>query len=199
MGWFGPSRDEVWRLLSDEIGADFAEGGFWKGSRVDAHVPPWTITLDTYNKSEGKHSHPYTRMRVPYLNPDGFRFKIYRKGPFTELGKLFGMQDIEVGDPDFDEAFVIQGNDEAKVKELLSSKSLRVHLSLQPRLHFQVKDDEGWFKPRFPEGVDELSFEIRGTLKDLDRLKNLFDLFVETLDQLCKIGAASKVDPGFTL
>ena len=42
MGWFGPSKDEVWRQLSQEIGAEFVEGGFWKGSKVQAHVGPWT-------------------------------------------------------------------------------------------------------------------------------------------------------------
>ena len=47
MGWFGPSKDEVWRKLSQEIGAEFVEGGFWKGSKVQAHVGPWTVTLDT--------------------------------------------------------------------------------------------------------------------------------------------------------
>ena len=46
MGWFGPSKDEVWRQLSEEIGAEFVEGGFWKGSKVQAHVGPWTVTLD---------------------------------------------------------------------------------------------------------------------------------------------------------
>ena len=27
MGWFGPGKDEVWRQLSEEIGAEFVEGG----------------------------------------------------------------------------------------------------------------------------------------------------------------------------
>ena len=58
-------------------------------------------------------------MRAPYVNPEGFRFTIYRKGIFSELGKLLGMQDIEVGDPEFDEAFIIKGNDEFKVRESL--------------------------------------------------------------------------------
>ncbi len=36
MGWFGPSKDEVWRQLSQEISAEFVEGGllggaFWGG------------------------------------------------------------------------------------------------------------------------------------------------------------------------
>src|SRR5262249_41655176 len=120
MGWFGPSKDEVWRRLSQEIGADFVEGGFWKGDRVQAHVGPWTVTLDTYTVHT-QHSHvTYTRMRAPYVNPDGFRFTVYRKGAFSGLGKLLGMQDVEVGDPGFDEAFIVQGSDEARVRTLLA-------------------------------------------------------------------------------
>jgi hypothetical protein len=42
---FGPTQDEV-RQLSEEIGAEFVEGGFWKGSKVQANVGPWTVTLD---------------------------------------------------------------------------------------------------------------------------------------------------------
>ena len=113
MGWFGPSKDEAWRQLSQEIGAEFVEGGFWKGNKVQAQVGTWTITLDTYTVHT-QHSHvTYTRMRAPYVNPEGFRFTIYRKGFFSDLGKLLGMQDIEVGDPEFDEAFIIKGNDES--------------------------------------------------------------------------------------
>ena len=80
MGLFGPSKDEVWQRLAHEVGADFVGGGFWKGGKVQAHVGPWTITLDTHTVSTGHHHVTYTRMRAPYVNPDGFRFMVYRKG-----------------------------------------------------------------------------------------------------------------------
>ena len=120
-GVFGPSREEIWRQLCSEIGAEFIDGGFWKGGKVEAHVKNWTITLDTYTVSTG-HSHvTYTRMRAPFVSRDGFRFRIYRKSFFTGLGKMLGMQDIEVGQSvHFDEDFVIQGNDEYKVRSLFA-------------------------------------------------------------------------------
>jgi hypothetical protein len=93
---FGPSKDEVWRQLSQEISADFIEGGFWRGSKVQATVKEWTVTLDTFTVSTGKTQVTYTRMRAPYVNKDGFRFKIYRKGFFSELGKLLGMQTLRL-------------------------------------------------------------------------------------------------------
>jgi hypothetical protein len=199
MGWFGPSKDEVWRQLSQEMGAEFVDGGFWKGSKVQVHVKPWTITLDTYSESSGESSVTYTRMRAPYINPEGFQFTIYRKGIFSALGKLLGMQDIEVGDPDFDEAFIIKGNDESKVVSLFSDTRIRQMIQDQPKIRLDVKDSEGWFGPTFPEVVDEVRFQIAGVIKDIERLKALFDLFAAVLDQLCRIGSAYKQEPGVEL
>ncbi len=199
MGWFGPSKDEVWRQLSEKIGAEFVEGGFWKGGKVQAHVGPWTVTLDTYTDSSTDHSVHYTRMRAPYVNSEGFRFMVYRKGFFSDLGKLLGMQDIEVGEPDFDEAFIIKGNDEDRVRVLFSDAKIRQMIQDQPHIRLEVKDSEGWFGPKFPENVDELHFQVIGVIKDVDRLKSLFDLFAAVLDQLCKMGSAYKQDAGVEL
>jgi hypothetical protein len=199
MGWFGPSKDEVWRQLSQETGAELVEGGFWKGQKVQVQVKPWTITLDTYTVNT-QHTHvTYTRMRTPYINPEGFRFTIYRKGLFSDLGKLLGMQDIEVGDPEFDEAFIIKGNDESRVVNLFSNSNIRQMIQAQPKIRLDVKDSEGWFGPKFPEDVDELHFQVVGVIKDLERLKALFDLFAAVLDQLCRIGSAYKQEPGISL
>ena len=121
-------------------------------------------------------------MRAPYVNPEGFRFTIYRKGVFSDLGKLMGMQDIEVGDPEFDDAFIIKGTDESKVRELFSNRKIRQLIEDQPKIHLAVHDSEGWFGPRFPEDVDELHFQSVGVIKDVERLKALFDLFAAALN-----------------
>jgi hypothetical protein len=105
---FGPSREEIWRALSDQIGARYVEGGFWKGDKVQATHGPWTVTLDTYTVSTGKVTIVYTRMRAPYVNPDGFRFTVYRRGMFSDIATRLGMQDVEVGHEAFDRDFVIK-------------------------------------------------------------------------------------------
>jgi len=199
MAWFGPNKDEIWRQLCEEIGAELVDGGFWKGKNVQVHAKPWTITLDTYTESTGESHQTYTRMRAPYINPEGFRFTIYRAGFLSGLGKLLGMQDIEIGDPDFDEAFIIQGTDEFKVMNLFADVKLRQMIKDQPKIRLEVKDNEGWFGPQFPENVDELRFQVAGVIKDIERLKALFDLFAVVLDQLCRIGSAYKQEPGVDL
>jgi hypothetical protein len=192
---FGPNKEEIWRQLSADIGAQYVDGGFWKGDKVEATHGDWTVTLDTYAVHTGKVTIVFTRMRAPYVNPGGFRFEIYRKGLFSAVGKWLGMQDIEVGDPVFDDQFIIKGTDEHKVRELLANPRLRELVARQPDIRFSVKDDEGWFGPTFPDGVDELHFAVTGIIKDVDRLKLLYELFAETLDQLCRIGSAYEGTP----
>jgi len=198
---FGPSKDEIWQQFSAATGGEFVEGGFWKGSKVDARHGEWIVTLDTYTVSNGKSSSTYTRMRAPYVNPDGFNFDIYRKGIFSDIGKWMGMQDVEVGYPEFDENFVIKGNDEGKLRRLFANEKIRALISAQPNIRFCVKDDENnfWSGSGFPQGVDELYFQTGGIIKDVDRLKQLYDLFSETLDELCRMGSAYDKSPGVKL
>ncbi len=196
---FGPSKKDVWRQLSEEIGAKFVDGGWWKCDKVEVSHGEWTLTLDTYTVSTGKVTVVYTRMRAPFVNPNAFRFTIYRRTFFSDIGKRLGMQDVEVGDEAFDRDFIVKATDESQVRSLLASQTIRDLISQQPSIQFSVKDDEGWFGSKFPEGVDELYFTVTGVIKDTDRLKLLYELFAETLDELCRIGSAYEGAPNVTL
>jgi hypothetical protein len=193
---FGPSQKEIWRQLSEDIHATHVDGGFWKGDKVQASHGQWTVTLDKYVVSTGKVTVVYTRMRAPFVNPDGFRFRVYRRGIFSNLGKFLGMQDVEIGHPEFDRDFIIKGSDEGKLRQLFANPKIRALIEGQKDIDFSVKDDEGWFGTTFPDGVDELAFLVVGIIKDVDRLKHLYELFAETLDELCRIGSAYESDPG---
>jgi hypothetical protein len=196
---FGPSKDEIWRQLCSEIGASFVDGGFWHGNKVQARVKQWTVTLDIHTVSTGKTHQLFTRMRAPFVNADGFRFLVYRSGVFSRLGKQLGMRDVEVGFPDFDRDFIIKGTDDSHLRQFFASEKLRSLLQAQPSVRFEVVDDEGWFRTQFPEGVDELRFQVRGVIKDTDRLKQLFELFAVSLDQLCIMGSAYQNRPDVEL
>lgn len=198
-GMFGPSQKEIWQQLSAETGAQFVEGGFLKSDKVQATHGQWIVTLDKYVVSSGKATVVYTRMRAPYVNPDAFRFRVYRHGVFSSLGKMLGLRDVEVGYPDFDRDFIIKGNDESRLRRLFGNPKIRELISAQKDIDFSVKDDEGWFGPAFPDGVDELSFMVVGLIKDVERLKHLYELFGETLDELCRMGSAYQSDPGVRL
>jgi hypothetical protein len=196
---FGPSKKEIWEQFSASVDGQYIDEGFWKSGKVQAMHGDWTMTLDTYTVSTGKTHITYTRMRAPYVNPDGFRFTIYRETFFSDIAKWFGMQDVQVGSEPFDSEFVIKGSNEAKVRYLFDNAKIRELVTCQPQINLSVRDDEGWFGADFPEGVDELYFVVMGVIKDKERLKKLYDLFAETLDELCRIGSAYEEAPKFTL
>jgi hypothetical protein len=104
------------------------------------------------------------------------------------------MQDLEIGEPVFDQAFVIQSNNPGKVGAMLANTRIRELIQAQPRIGFQVQDDQGWFGPSFPEGVDQLYFQVTGIMKDLGELRALYDLFTEVLNTLCHLDSAYKND-----
>lgn len=179
---FGPSRKEIWHRLCREMGAEYIDRGFWKGDLVRVTENGWTITLDTYFC--GATESTYTRIRAPFTSRDQFEFRIYRRGFFSDLGKRLGMQDIEIGHSGFDQNFIIKGNDEAKLRRLFKNARIRDFVSAQPQIDFKLETDK--VTPNA-----ELQFTVSGVIKDIERLKQLFELFGESLDQLNKMGTAA--------
>lgn len=202
-GIFGPSKDEIWSQIATDIDGEYIDGGFWKKDALIYKHGEWQIMLDTYTQTTSTGttttSTTYTRMRAPFINKDGLYFKITREGFFSSIGKFFGMQDIEIGDPFFDDKFIIKGNNPEKIKLLLAEPKIKELCQQQPRIYFTIKDDEGWFGTDFPEGVDELYFSCVGVIKETALLKSLFGLFCITLQRLVQIDSAYEDDPQIQL
>lgn len=200
MGLFGKSIKEVWRQLSEDINANYYEGTLFIGPRIWYTFNKWTIYLDTYTVSTGKSSTTYTRMRVPFINSRKFKFKIYRKGVFSNIGKTLGMQDIEIGYDDwFDRDFIIKGNDELLLVRLLQNHNIRNLIEKQKNIVLEIKDNEGKFGTKFNENESVLSFMVSGVIKDIDRLKSLFSLFEKLIDEFESIGITINQAPEITL
>ncbi|MEO8314878.1 MAG: DUF3137 domain-containing protein [Pseudomonadota bacterium] len=191
---FGPGQEEIWTSLRAQIDAELVDGGMWRGDRLRMQAGDWTVTLDEYTQMvhTGKTSIPiaHTRMRAPFPNPTEFRFSIYRASVFSYLGTLMGMQDIEAGYPEFDKDFVIKSNRESDVRSLCGSAKLRALVTAQPKFQLSIQDDEGWFGTKYPPSVDVLVFDVAEKIRDVERLKGLYDVFAETLNKLSKMGIA---------
>ena len=196
---FSAKGKKVWTEIAEDIGAHVESKGRWGSTVLRYQSGEWEITLDTYVVTTGQTTMVFTRMRAPYVNKDGLKFKIYREGFFGKIGKFFGSQDLEIGDPDFDKKFIIKGNNVDTIRELLEAPGLKKMLDNEPHIHLEVKDDEGWFGTKFPDGVDELYFQCGGILHDADRIKNLFAIFCVTLDRLVQIESAEEGGPDVKL
>lgn len=166
------ARTTAWRQLANDLGAEFVPGGLFRGSKVVARAGHATVTLDTYSIPSGDSSTTYTRIRAPLQNRDGFQFRVFREGLVGKIDKALGMQDLEIGIPEFDDVFVVQANDETKVRALLSNAKTRELIQGEPGLHIRITKN------------NELHFEEKGVLSNLTRLKSLFELFFDILSRL---------------
>jgi hypothetical protein len=129
---------------------------------------------------------------------EGLRLSVARANPFTGIGKLFGMQDIEVGDTSFDRDFVVKGSDTDRVKSLMGGEAgiaLRERLGRLPGICLGVSDDgreatafgsDGASEP--PVGSDVVYTVMSGA--GSEELVALHALVQETLRGLYRIGSA---------
>jgi hypothetical protein len=143
-----------------------------------------------------------TRIRAPYVARDTFAFSVKRlrarlsDGALLHgMARLSGRHKVEAGDLGFDRDLLITANDTDKVRVLLADPRIRDLIQSQPSLDISAARP-GWrlFK-RSSQRLSVLRFEEEGVITDVGRLKSLFELFRETLNQLCQIGAASQEEP----
>lgn len=195
---FGPSRDEIWKKVAKDIGGEYIEGGFWDKDVLLYHSGPWTLALDTYTVSSGDSSTTYTRLRVPFLNKDELKFTVYESNIFSGIGKFFGMQDLEIGSPVFDENYIVKGNDPLKIQKIFRGDKIQDLMSRIPGISLTLEHDEGWLFQKHPKGVHVLSLKIARTVKDTIQLKCMFLLFVHILDRLVYLDSAYQTDPNYS-
>jgi hypothetical protein len=184
-GW-----DYVWRDFADEMQAELSiEESQSKSIIKSMHVPvgnkPWTITINP-NIHKGKGIHTGTTFTAAYRAKDNFVFAIHTEKWLDHFGKLFGMQDYQIGDDEFDHKFIVQGNDKAKVLDLFSDQALRDLIMLQPSLQLRILSDASIFLSEWkvPKDHNVLIYTQETLIDDFDHLKSVYDLLVAVLNQL---------------
>jgi len=194
---FGSDKEDPLKQFAADLGGNYILGHFGDSNSTEVMYQNWMIIFDTYtfHTTAGNNSYQQVCMRVraSFIPRDYLRFKIFRKGLFSTIGKLFGAQDIIIGDPEFDKAFVIKGNDEAKIQHLFSSITLRDIILSHEYLHLEIMEKEGPCGDKIPEGINQLYYLVEGDFKDVDHLKSIYTLFGAFLDQLSKIGSARQL------
>lgn len=180
---FGLIKDAAWHRILNGVGDNLLNHNYLKDQRIELDIGDWAITIDSYSTNEKT----YTRLRAPYINTENFRFKVFRKGFFSNLMKLFGMQDIEIENTAFDENFIIQATDKDKIKALFSDYLIREMIMNLDSVLIQVKEDESWFKDKYPNGIDELYIEVPVLVQDIEQLEVMFLILAKIFQYLCNI------------
>lgn len=174
----------IWQEFAKETNGTFKEGYSWRSDSTEIEYKNWKITFDNFTVWSGKYSSETTRIFAPIKLSDKFRFEIYREGFIRKIENLFGTQDIEIGYPEFDNAFTIKSNNEFKIKALLRNKDIQKLIKSLKKVNLQISDRKGIWEEKLPENEYELSYFADGVIHNLDTLKSLLQLFKLILDEL---------------
>ena len=109
---------ESYRQLARRFGGH-AERGGWLGlpTAIFRHNNT-CVSVDVFSTGGRSPTH-YTQVHFYWQQPV-VRCEIYPEGYWTRMGKFFGIEDIEIGSPEFDNEFVIKGNDPMAIRQVLN-------------------------------------------------------------------------------
>lgn len=103
--------------LAAQYGGTVNRGGWGHYPSVYFEVRSTPVRIDIHSTG-GEDSIEYTQVHLRWPEP-AFRCEIYPEGFVARVRKFFGMEDIQIGSPDFDRDFVITSNNVQRVRELL--------------------------------------------------------------------------------
>jgi len=173
---YGQNEDEIWQQLA----TDLQQNPDLLQYRAIIHQQNKEIALDIDIDLGGGFEGGYatTIFSAPFRNRDGFRFALHEESFFDDLGKFFGMQDVQIGYPDFDEHIIVKTSDEARVRTIFTDDALRNTLVSLHNFTFEIvlpDDDDN-------DGNDSrLELIIEEGITDPKRLRPIYNAFFSTL------------------
>lgn len=159
-------REEAYAQIATERSGHIEPGGWFSVSKLHFAVNDHRAHVEHYSTG-GKHPTYYTRM---YISIDPLPVKslqIYTEGAFAKLSKVFNAQDIQIGIPAFDEAFMIKGEDELFVREVLTEEARAAFLAMRAYAQSEYVG----------VGIEdsEMLVQVMGWRNELDELKTFID------------------------
>ncbi len=168
--------DTIFQLVTTDINTN--------GSQ-DYHVVLQTdrgnIEMDIVSSPGGNAEGGYeqTNLLAELPTTTNFRFAIYPEDVINRIGKLFGMQDVKLGYPEFDDKVIVQTNDQSKLKSLFADQAIRHVFESLSGYSFHID------KHKEREG-DHLHLVIQRAISTPTDLQQIFHAFLHVLGSFNK-------------
>ena len=172
--------DDIYARVARRLGGRASAGGFFGRPMIRFQYRGAYAMVDIYSTG-GKNPTYYTQLHLTW--PDqSLRIEVYPERFVSRVGKFFGMADIQIGSPQFDELYLISGNDEAGIRHLLTADVQ----SKIDRLRSFLGNDDIYF------GISrgQLLVKKRSLIRDYNMLERFIRLSLELYDAATATNAA---------
>lgn len=189
-GW-----EYVWRDFADSKGGEVVSDSSKENNPIiSVHLPvegtDSKLSITPFN-FKGKSHTKGTTATIHYSPREHFSFAIRTEKGVDQIGKALGMQDIQLGDQDFDQKYLIQGSDVGKVRNIFADMRLR-DLILENGLNeLRLVDDAGELpaEHRIPKGRHAVLFTYDHVVDKFEHLEGIFNILTSVVHKLGAIPA----------
>ncbi len=105
----------AWKAVADELGLSVESLSLGQ-SRITGTVDGFTVTVEI--TGSGDNAHTRYRIEYPPLAP---AFELRRESGGQKILKKFGAEDRQIGDQEFDDAFIVQAIDPGELEQWLTA------------------------------------------------------------------------------
>ena len=175
----GTSLDEVWKQIDEDF-SQYQEV-YEYNAIIEQQGRSVTLDIDIDLGGGFEGGYALTRFMSPLKSFDDFRFSLHRQDLLDGIGKLFGMEDIKIGSPEFDKDIVIKSNHPDRIKDILSSIQIREVIQSLPNFEFHI----GHHHSSHTE-VESAFLELRidEGITDTARLRLIYSAFILVLEKV---------------
>ncbi|MEO6150206.1 MAG: hypothetical protein ABIN95_08075 [Mucilaginibacter sp.] len=168
----GNTEDGIWKKIAAELTPDV----FTYDVQINLKERPVNLSIDIDLGGGFEGGFALTQFSAPVTVASDFKFAVHDEGFIDEIGKFFGMQDVETGYDDLDKHLIIKTNDAEKVRQLFADTAARqtfVELAdFDFGIHHHTADNAG-------QTILELN--IDNGITDIDTLKKIYHAFYAVL------------------
>ncbi|HVG42554.1 MAG TPA: hypothetical protein VM888_13150 [Chitinophagaceae bacterium] len=168
----GETTEEVWKQLKDDLNGEITVLEYNAILEQGNRRVLFSVDIDPGGGFESGYA--LCTFSAPLSLTQNLHLTIHKEGLLDEAGKLLGMQDVEIGYPEFDKKVIIKTNNEEKIKTVFSSQNVRAvigqlkNYTLKIRQHKnESEDDEKPF----------LELTIENNIPSVAELKVIYEAF----------------------
>lgn len=172
----GHTTDELWQQVTADLsGKEVYE--YDVALEQDGRRIMLDIDIDLGGGFEGGYA--TTRFMAPVSPVHDFRFAVHHQELVDSAGKFFGMEDVVIGYPEFDEALIVRTNDRERTRRIFADPEVRklfaslryftLHIT-----HHHVSDQK--------EKLPFLELMIEDGITDPVVLRGLYEGFCKVLE-----------------
>jgi len=121
----------AWREVARLLDLTFHPGGGSSSPLISGEMKGSQVTVTRISKLGTDGAGIATQFKMTYPEPLGLGIRLTRENLIGAVKKLAGAQDIQVGDPGFDDDVMVQGRDPARIQAFLTrARRMRIQRML---------------------------------------------------------------------